>query len=127
MADRLELGPYDPAEWHDGGVVHPLPVRPKLRLRRLRQVIAEARSASIAFTVSAATMLYCASMPIVESAESLPLGTQISQASTDAGDLQAGSQSDRVDPSKWVKLIAILETLPSSERSDPPDLPPPLI
>jgi hypothetical protein len=113
-----DLGRFNPATWHELGVLRApdLPIkRPKARTRGRNIVIA---AASVALSLSAPL----AASPSIFSLEfdSTSASAFLGQPVPDTSDASA----DRIDPHQWGKLITLFERLPYHERKDPDDLEP---
>lgn len=115
-----DLAPFNPADWHEHGVLRRAPVsRPTLG-KRLNHAV---RAVTVAMTVSTA-LVPVANLSVEHTGESHPLSAIV--RTTSATELAPLDDHDEVDPVVWGKLISLFNRLPRDERSDPAE-PEPLI
>ena len=116
-----DLKMYDPAAWHDGGLVR-VSIRDSEEPRHARGPRRPMVSAFVVTFALATSALFVADDRVALSID--PNSAASAYGAVDVAPRESLQSPDEVDPSVWGRLIAHLETLPRNEIIDPDDVEP---
>ena len=119
MSSTIEQ--FDPASWHDSGIVRSLPATPVRR--RPRRGARNSKKAAVVATFA----LAASSVFVADEHLSLPIQTTAVSRNLEATRVWPGEadvSTDLIDPSEWGQLVSTIARLPRDYSVDPDDVEP---